>query len=234
MMNDVVSPSRMATHTNLLPEIYIFTGSYVGHFSLILRCCLSTVFLSVSICLKWCLMPLGVPFMDNINVSCILTLQLVTLEFVHWDIFLIFWFIKKNKSVRGFLLSYFGMRKRLKDKIDIWDHNMNFSSLCQWFTDLEDKSNVCTFGASLGCRLLCFFHSWKFYLAFGGNAFQIPEGCRIHSSCPDSLSKISRKSGTDLPWFKSHLMFRGHSTDFTCQSRLWVTGRTTQPVKIVI
>lgn len=33
MMNDVLSPSRMATHTNLLPRIYTFTGSYVAHFS---------------------------------------------------------------------------------------------------------------------------------------------------------------------------------------------------------
>lgn len=29
MMNDVVSPSRMATHTNQLPGIYTFTAGYV-------------------------------------------------------------------------------------------------------------------------------------------------------------------------------------------------------------
>ncbi len=92
MMNDVVSPSRMATHTNLLPGIYTFAGSYVGHFSLILCCCLSAVFLSVCICLKWRLMSRGVPSVDYICFSCALeTAQLVTLEFDNWDKLLIFW-----------------------------------------------------------------------------------------------------------------------------------------------
>ena len=94
MMNDVVSPSRTATHTNLLPGIYALAGSYVGHFSLILCCCLRTVFLSVCIrvCLEWRLMPRGVPFVGYICFSYILeALQLVTLEFDHWDKFLIFW-----------------------------------------------------------------------------------------------------------------------------------------------
>lgn len=46
MMNDVVSPSRTATHTILLPGVYTFTDSCVGHFSLISCCCLYTAFLS--------------------------------------------------------------------------------------------------------------------------------------------------------------------------------------------
>lgn len=57
MMKDVVSPSRMATHTNMWPEIYTFADTYVGHFPPILYCFLSTVFLSTSVCLKKCLTP---------------------------------------------------------------------------------------------------------------------------------------------------------------------------------
>lgn len=44
MMNDVVSPSRTATHTSLLPGIYRVTGTCVDHFSLIMSFCLSTLF----------------------------------------------------------------------------------------------------------------------------------------------------------------------------------------------
>lgn len=92
MMNDVVSPSRMATHTKLLPGIYTFTSTCVGHFSLISYCCLSTVFLSICIRLKWHLMSQGVPFVNYICFCCIIeTVQLVTLD--HWDTFLILWWL---------------------------------------------------------------------------------------------------------------------------------------------
>lgn len=44
VMTDVESPSRTATHTRPLPGIYRVTGTCVYHFSLIMSCCLSTLF----------------------------------------------------------------------------------------------------------------------------------------------------------------------------------------------
>lgn len=95
MMNDAVSPSRTATHTSLLPGIYRVTGSCVDHFSLILYCCLSTVF-----CLYLSLLQVTFNVTGNVECSlcglyffsCIVeTVQLVKLKCDHWDTFLILW-----------------------------------------------------------------------------------------------------------------------------------------------